>query len=397
MHHHPRLVTGLGLLGYLLIGMAVVLIPSVMPSITAEFTATGLSLGALGLIFPARAVGGILGNLLAGLGSDRVGYARLVWISALALAACLALASWSQPWLLFVLGFVLVSMAQEGLSTGINAVVADANPQARAQALNILHGVYGVGATISPLIIGGLLGWGLAWRWALGGMGAVWLLFGLVAYFFYRTEGGEPTGRATQQLDLGMLRQGEFLSLFLISFIYNGVAYSLLGWVALFMQDAAGFSAFFSIGMVSVFYLALTAGRFLCAAVAERLGYSKVLLILAVGITLTYPLVVLGINSFLAVIGVFLTGLSLSGLFPTALAYGSRLYPTQTGTVTGTLKIAMTLGAMLPPLWTGVIAEWWTFQGALGLNYILVLPMILIALYLGRREAAAGDLLTNPV
>ena len=41
---------------------------------------------------------------------------------------------------------------------------------------------------------------------------------------------------------------------------------------------------------------------------------------------------------------------------------------------------------MLPPLWTGVIASYWGFQLALGLNYLLVLPLIFLALYLGRVE-----------
>ena len=53
-----RRLTNLGLIGYLFIGTAAVLIPSVMPSITDEFMAAGLTLAAIGLIFPARAVGG---------------------------------------------------------------------------------------------------------------------------------------------------------------------------------------------------------------------------------------------------------------------------------------------------------------------------------------------------
>ena len=124
-----------------------------------------------------------------------------------------------------------------------------------------------------------------------------------------------------------MLRNAGFLALFLIAFIYNGVAFSLLGWVALFMQESAGFSTFSSISMISVFYVALTAGRFLCAAYAERLGYAATLLILAVGLALTYPLVIFSTTAAPLVIGIFLTGLTLSGLFPTALAYGTRLYP----------------------------------------------------------------------
>ena len=150
-------VTALGLTGYFFIGTAAVLIPSVMPFITSEYMATGLTLAAIGLIFPARAVGGILGNLLAGVGSDRLGYSKLVWMAALALSVSMALAAAAHPWLLFIAGFALISIVQASLSTGINAMVADANRASRARALNVLHGVYAVGATISPLVIGLIL------------------------------------------------------------------------------------------------------------------------------------------------------------------------------------------------------------------------------------------------
>lgn len=381
-----RQQTNLGLIGYLFIGTAVVLIPSVMPFIKEEFVATGLTLAAIGLIFPAGSLGSLLGNLLAGIASDVIGRGRLVWLAALLLATALILTTVAKVWVLFVLGFVLVSAAQSALSTGINALIADANRGSRGRALNTLHGVYGIGATVSPLIIGYFIERGLQWRWALSGIACIWLSYGIVTYLFYRNAQPEAQGRKAQKLDLRMLREGPFLALFLIAFAYNGVAWSLLGWVAVFMQQTAGFSAFLSLSMISVFYVALTIGRFLCAAYAERLGYATILLVLATGITLTYPLVVLG-NPWLVVVGVFLTGLSLSGLFPTALAFGSRLFPEQTGTVSGTLSVAMTLGSMAPPLWTAVIAEQWSFQVALGVNYLMVLPLILIALYLGRSES----------
>ncbi|MEZ4609384.1 MAG: hypothetical protein R2838_03850 [Caldilineaceae bacterium] len=47
--------------------------------------------------------------------------------------------------------------AQGGLSTGINALIADVNRDARSRALNSLHGIYGIGAALSPLIFGVLL------------------------------------------------------------------------------------------------------------------------------------------------------------------------------------------------------------------------------------------------
>ena len=386
MPSYNRRLTQLGLGGYLFIGTAAVLLPSMMPSITDEFTAAGLTVAAIGLIFPARAAGGIVGNLLSGLGSDMLGRQRLVWLSALLLAASLTLTAIATPWGLFIAGFALVSAAQGALSTGINAMVADANRQSRARMLNILHGVYGAGAALSPLIIGLLVDGGLAWRWALAGAGLIWLVYGIVAARFDQAEMPDVQAVKARQSDFSMLGKLPFLALFLIAFIYNGVAWSLLGWLALFMQQSAGLSTFFSVISISVFYVALTIGRFICAAFAERIGYARTLLVLAICVTLTYPLVVLDFNSTLAVAGVFLTGLGLSGLFPTAMAYGSRLYPDQTGTVSGTLNVAMTFGAMAPPFWTGIVAGMWNFQAALAVNYLMLLPLILIALYLGRSD-----------
>jgi len=386
MPSYNRRLTQLGLGGYLFIGTAAVLLPSMMPSITDEFTAAGLTVAAIGLIFPARAAGGIVGNLLSGLGSDMLGRQRLVWLSALLLAASLTLTAIATPWGLFIAGFALVSAAQGALSTGINAMVADANRQSRARMLNILHGVYGAGAALSPLIIGLLVDGGLAWRWALAGAGLIWLVYGIVAARFDQAEMPDVQAVKARQSDFSMLGKTPFLALFLVAFIYNGVAWSLLGWLALFMQQSAGLSTFFSVISISVFYVALTIGRFICAAFAERIGYARTLLVLAICVTLTYPLVVLDFNSTLAVAGVFLTGLGLSGLFPTAMAYGSRLYPDQTGTVSGTLNVAMTFGAMAPPFWTGIVAGMWNFQAALAVNYLMLLPLILIALYLGRSD-----------
>ncbi|MDE0143031.1 MAG: MFS transporter [Caldilineaceae bacterium] len=419
-------VTALGLTGYLFIGTAAVLIPSVMPFITDEYMATGLTLTAIGLIFPARAVGGILGNLLAGVSSDRLGYGKLVWIAALAVAFSMALTAAARAWFLFLAGFALISIVQASLTTGINAMVADANRDSRARALNVLHGVYAVGATISPLVFAVVLEQGVPWRWTMAATGLIWLFYGAGALLLVRrispstaspagpaapavaesVHAQDPGQKKTRQggvlasifssvwvelqdaltANLGMLRNAGFLSLFLIAFIYNGVAFSLLGWVALFMQESAGFSTFSSISMISVFYIALTAGRFLCAAYAERLGYAATLLILAAGLALTYPLVIFSTTAAPLVIGIFLTGLTLSGLFPTALAYGTRLYPQHSGAVTGVLNVAMTIGTMLPPLWTAIFSDLWSFQTALGINYSMALLLLAVCVYLARIE-----------
>src|SRR5262249_2042982 len=180
----------------------------------------------------AGAAGGIAGTLLAGVGSDVLGRRRFVWLAALLLAAALALAAGATRWLLFVLGLILVSVAQGALSTGINAMIADARRTARARALNLLHGGYGIGAAVSPLIIGSLIDHGLLWRWVMGGTGLLWLAYSLVVYQCYRAERLDAPGGTVQPLNLGMLRERPFLALFLIAFVYNGLDVSLLTCIA---------------------------------------------------------------------------------------------------------------------------------------------------------------------
>jgi len=375
----------LGYAGYLLVGVGTALVSSLMPSIADEFAAAGLTLAAMGLLSPAASAGRIVGTLFAGWGSDALGRQRLVWMTALLLAAALCLVAGARLWALFVLGYVVVGAVQGALSTSINAMVTDAAAEARARALNLLHGVYGAGAAVSPLIIGALIGVGAPWRWMLAGTGALWLAYGLSAALAGRDGPREAPSSARQQTRLGMLREGPFLALFAIAFCYNGVATSLLTYVAIYAERAAGMSAFGAVSLVSVFYVALTVGRFGCAALSERLGYARTFLALALGVAATYPLVVLGGHPALVAIGVFGTGLSLSGLFPTALADGARRYPERIGAATGTLTVALTLGSLVPPLWTGVLADAAGLQVALGMNYAMALALLGLARYLGRR------------
>lgn len=63
-------LTGLCLSGYFFTGCLATLFPSILPAIIQGF---GLSLAKAGQIFPASAVGTLLGGILTGIWSDRVG------------------------------------------------------------------------------------------------------------------------------------------------------------------------------------------------------------------------------------------------------------------------------------------------------------------------------------
>ncbi len=379
----------LSIVGYFLLGTVVMIFPPLMASAMAEFE---LSLASLGLFFPAKALGGMFGGFFIGLWSDLVGRRWIVFASTLALGIGLFAASTTTSWTLFLVAFMLAGVAQSAVATVVNALAADVNTSTQGKGLNILHGVYGLGAAVGPLAIAWMLGAGTHWRTILLVSAVSWLLFGIVAAFFPHPKIEAPKGKG--RFDVTMFKHEVFLLLFIIAFVYNGVSLSLLGWVSVYLQQS-GIAPFIATSMISLFYLGMTVGRFACAAISERSGYAATIMLCALGTVVTYPLVVIGQSALWLGIGVLLSGLFVSGLYPTALAYGSRTFPALAGTVTGGLSVAMTLGAMLPPWWTGLAAEAWSFQTAVGINFILVVPLIWVAFRL-RRDEQAGQSASEP-
>ena len=202
--------------------------------------------------------------------------------------------------------------------------------------------------------------------------------------FNYPKKGATVAKR--QLLSVEFLKNSVALSLFAVAFIYNGVAWVLLGWVNMYLQESGGVPAFLATSMISLFYVGLTLGRFVCASVADRVGYAKTILILSIGAVVSFPLVILGRHPLVITFSVALSGLFFSGLYPTALAYANNLFPALAGTVAATMSLAMTLGTMIPPWWTGIIADRWSFKVAVGMNYLLILPLLWIAWRLLRVE-----------
>jgi fucose permease len=380
-----RRLTWLCLAGYFFVGSIAVLLPSLLPLVIREF---GLTLAVAGRIYPAMALGGLAGGMLAGVCSDRMGRRPFIVGSAGLVGVSLLVASKVHSWLPFMEAFLLVGLAQGALSIGINALVLDLNAGRRGKAINTLHGVYSLGATISPVFIAWLAATAPSWRVALLGTVPAWMLLGVAAALFRFPVSVVPLAR-TPSLRFNLFRQGRrsvLLPLLALAFLYNGASWSLLGWIKVYIQQQGVRSGLLSGTMISLFYGALTLGRFSCALIAERLGYSRTLLLCAVGASCSYPLVISGHGPAWVAAGVFLSGLFLAGLYPTALAYATRRFPETAGTVAGSMAAALTLGSMLPPWWTGVVAGARGLPFAIGLNYALVVPLLGIALYLHRRQ-----------
>ncbi len=368
-------------IGYFFIGLISIMFAPVLPSIIKEF---GISVALAGSIFPVRFAGTFLGTLAGGIISDYKGRKPVIIFGSLIQAIAAFVIASSGQWIYGLIFFGVSGFGTGLMNTTINALTADINSNRKGAALNILHGVYSVGCLLGPIIAGSFLITGHGWRIVFYGSAVIWLIYGIITMFFTypsvtTTERTMETLKNKYDFRKGISMGGIFFMLFFVSFIYNGAATGLVGWINTYM-DQMEVSLLFGSGMVSVFYAGLTVGRFTCGRYSEKIGYPKIILICALGSFLFYPLAVYTNYALLISIGVFFTGLFMSGLHPTSLAYANNLFPGKAGTVTALLSVSMSLGAMSVPWLIGIIADRSGFKAGLSISLIILFILVLIGL-----------------
>ncbi|NLO35268.1 MAG: MFS transporter [Clostridiaceae bacterium] len=380
---NKRTITWVGLTGYFFLGFVPITLAPALPALIQTFQ---LTLASAGAVFAARSAGAFLGTLLGGTLSDRIGRKPVMVTGCLLQGLFLGLVGFSASWLLIIICFGLAGLASGLVNPAINALIAQVHAQKRGVALNSLHGVYSVGAMLGPVAAGLVLASPDGWRLVFGAGSLIWSLYGLGLIFLRLppVQGQKSGARPAIRISTIFLNPF-FLLLFAVSFLYNGTATSLVNWINTYLKQA-DFPLLLGAGMVSLFYLGLAAGRFSGGILAEKIGYSRLILLCALGSLAFYPLAIYANPPLLIGAGVLLAGVFLAGLHPTSLAYANRLYPELGGTVSSMLSLAMTFSATAVPWLTGFVADRAGFRLGFAINIALLLILPLVALLLLRLE-----------
>lgn len=379
-----RLLTVTSYLGYFLIGFLSIILATALSYMIEDF---GLTLATAGAAYSTRAAGTLAGVFLGGILSDKLGRKPLIVVGCLLQGMAMAFIASSGSWIWVLLLFAVAGMAGGFVNSSLNALVAEIHTRHRGAAMNILHGIYGIGALTGPLAVGLVL-MRYGWRMAYYAAAALWLLYMLITLPlpYPSTQPGETKGAKPKSLPVRSFAASPILMmLILVSFIYNGVANGLVGWINTYLGDLE-FSALLGAGMITVFYTGLTAGRFACGFFSDRIGFPQTILICSLGSLLFYPVAVLAKLPLVITVGVFFSGFFFSGLHPTGLAYANTLFPHMAGTITGTLSASMSLGAMAIPWIIGIIADHAGFIPGFSIGIALIALLVAIALRLLRTK-----------
>ncbi|MGC8627622.1 MAG: MFS transporter, partial [Acidimicrobiales bacterium] len=137
----------MALYAFVALGLPDGLIGTAWPAVRQSF---GAPLADLGLVLIAGTVGSVASSSVAGLLLSRLGLARAVVLAgSIGASGGLVIVLSPNLWV-FVAGGWAVGVASGLLDSSLNVAIALAG---RNRLLNVLHGSYGIGTTIGPLVV----------------------------------------------------------------------------------------------------------------------------------------------------------------------------------------------------------------------------------------------------
>ncbi len=320
------------------------------PTLRGEFD---LSVSGLGLLTAALTIGYIAGSLLAPRLTARLGIGRAmvgaVGLGVLALVTFVLAPNW--PTVIFA--WFLSGLGGGSLDTSVNSYFARFRS---LRAMSLLHGLFGLGATMGPLVVVAVLP---DWRWAFVGLAAVGLIL------FATAMGVSPMWKVVPvdaSSGPGRPARASTLAAF---FFYTGMEVAAGQWSFTLLFEQRGLHESAAGWWVGLFWGGLTAGRlgmgFFGKRVSIKSAIDASILMILVGT------MILWVNpAGWGAAGLPILGLGMASVFPGLVS----LTPAQVGgdgteAAVGYQLAVAGLGAAFLPWLVGVLAERFTLE-ALG-------------------------------
>ncbi len=188
-----------------------------------------------------------------------------------------------------------------------------------AKHMSWLHCFWGVGAIVSPFIMGYSLA-NISWRGGYFIVACIQIVIGFILLATLPVWKVNPIKEAEQKGSVGVISALKIKGVPLILlgfFAYCAAEATTMQWASTYFVQVKSLSAEKAANLASLFYIGMTAGRFVAGFVSDRLGDKKMIIIgtciLFLGLILL-ALPVRGTN--LAIAGFLIIGLGCAPIYP---------------------------------------------------------------------------------
>ncbi|HEY8926815.1 MAG TPA: MFS transporter [Polyangia bacterium] len=344
----------LSYVGFVSLGLPDTILGASWPAIRSDLR---LPLPAAGSAVMVTMVGIVSSSAASGWVRARFGTATVLIASTLLAAIALLVGAMAPSWSVFLVGALIAGLGGGAIDASLNHLVARRHS---ARHMNWLHACWGVGASLTPMLVAWLLKRGLSWRWPYAILACVELV--LSAAFLANRRGwaddDQPPPSATAAERLGGPRGAMAASVALFA-LYGGVEASAGLWATSLLTMTRGASPATAGAMVAVYWGALTIGRFVLGASVHRLGPLRLLRFAARGAVVALGLLALpGTPLWFWGAALAALGFALAPIYPVTMHDTASRFEEAGARLVGYQVAACSVGVAVLPGLIGVIGAW---------------------------------------
>lgn len=391
----PTAVGGALFLMFIILGLPAGLLGVAWPGMRDTF---GLTNEAVGALLGMSTAGHIVASFLSGRAVTRWGIYPVLVGSTLLSGIVMATVTFTPTWFLLVVVYSLWGISGGLIDSSANVFVAR---YYNARIMNWMHASFGLGATLGPLLVGGVVAQGFTWRAAYGVIGLLVIvllvvLFALRPVWPRRVRPPVAVATATDEEapDMGLWASLRVPAVWLgmaIFFVYGGVEITAGQWSFTLFTEGRGAEAEIAGLWVTAYWGVFTFGRVFVGFIANRIGAMRVLDLAMGGALLGMIFFWFNLTPLSSYLGLALLGFALAPIFPTLITLTPDYVGRDHATNATGFQVGITgLGVALLPSLAGVLAERVSLE-AIG-PFLFMQGLAMTALYLYLRW---GFLLTK--
>ncbi|GIP19022.1 MFS transporter [Paenibacillus montaniterrae] len=371
----------LACLSYLVIGIAHIIGGSILEQIVTHYE---ISYAQGGQWIMNQFFGFLVGVLLGPLLSTKLGKRLTVVLAFGSLTVAEAVYSLLPPWELMLVVAPFAGFGFGMIESVVGALIIDLYKDKKAAAMSRIETFFGLGALFIPLIAAVLIRYHI-WEWSfpiLTAISGVTLLLWLSLSFGKQIDNiiSQPSKQENVQapkLAKYERRAIPFLTLSMIFFfLYVGVEMSVSHYLPSIMIERSGLSESSAASMLSLFWVFMVIGRFVCGMLADRFGYIKYLLVSMLIAVLAFVGMVLLQEAWALYVMIALSGLGFSGVFGIGLVYVNACIQGLTDRTTSLLVACGGIGGALLPKLTGWLMD--HYAVGVTVNYVAALVAVML-------------------
>ncbi|RPI23801.1 MAG: MFS transporter [Acidobacteria bacterium] len=383
-----RIVTVVALMAVFTLAICFIILGAISSDLMAALNINEAQFGSLGM---ALFLTSCIVQLLIGPTVDKFGYKPVAIVGFVVTSASIFLLAFAGTFTTAFAACVLLGVGAMSCNTVGNTLIPVVLFQGKdpARASNFGNAFFGMGYLLTPFLFTLFLRtMGISYSVSLSVFGVLVLVFLVVSLMaqYPQVPSGFEFGKA-----VSLLGRIPVLVAALALFCYISLEVSMGMWIRRLMEElfgkemSAGDVAFWAGMVLSLFGVAMMAGRFISSAIKNLTAIGVRVIAVAALVSLgAIVMMIMTQSAGLGILAVLLVGLAFAPIFPTIVGvtfaqFDSSLY----GSIFGIIFAIGLLGGTFVPKYIGNLSATGTVQGSLTIAAVMAGLLVLISLVMG--------------